>query len=240
MPRHTHPILGLDPRPQGPPVGPSSTAAGSSAAASSPCVSHRGPRAGEPRHASDSRALIVAHRPRAIAIEKDPHPVPWLHELHLLTLDVRPHGGACIPSRPTPRRPYAIDGGEQQQAKSRPWRSPSQRFRSLRVYLTQDRSLEGRFWLNMFDAAALASPPTTHSTALPQPVIRLKAVARQLPRRHRRAHRTGEAGGGPRRHPHFTRMSKRPQTILGLDPGTRFLSVAVVRGDNSSRTVCTN
>lgn len=56
-----------------------------------------------------------------------------------------------------------------------------------------------------------------------------------LPRRHRLHVPTlqgGEPRSGPREGTHTSpRMSKHPQTILGLDPGTRFLGVAVVRGD---------
>jgi Holliday junction resolvasome RuvABC endonuclease subunit len=42
------------------------------------------------------------------------------------------------------------------------------RFPSLRVYLTQDRRWKERFWLNMFDALALA----IHHQTLTQPPSR--------------------------------------------------------------------
>lgn len=169
MPRHTHPILGLDPglKDLGWTVIDGRRLVGHGVIALR--LTPRAERRAEARRRL--RALIVAHRPRAIAIEKTyPHPVPWLHELHLLTLDVRRMARA----QRIPVATYASQAVRATVASNGKAKKPAvaiaiaQRFRSLRVYLTQDRVWKERFWLNMFDAAALA----LHHQLLTQPPSR--------------------------------------------------------------------
>ena len=104
-------------------------------------------------------ALVVAHRPGAIVVEKTYyHPVPWLNELHRITLSAR--------RLATRRRitfatysPQAVRqdvAGNGKAKKAEVAIAVAHRFPQLRVYLAQDRRWKEKFWLNMFDAVALA------------------------------------------------------------------------------------
>ena len=104
-------------------------------------------------------ALVKAHRPGAIVAEKTfRHPVPWLNELHDLTLFARRQArrfGANFYAY-APQRVRATVAGNGKAKKAEVALAIAQRFPALRVYLTQDRRWKERLWLNMFDALALA------------------------------------------------------------------------------------
>ncbi len=104
-------------------------------------------------------ALVRAHHPRAIVVEKTyRHPVPWLNDLHRITRSAR----RLATRRRIAFATYAPQAVRQSIAGSG-WAKKSEaalaiahRFPQLRVYLTQDRRWKEKFWLNMFDAVALA------------------------------------------------------------------------------------
>jgi Holliday junction resolvasome RuvABC endonuclease subunit len=103
--------------------------------------------------------LTRTHRPRAVVVEKTyRHPVPWLDELHEITLTARllaRRAGAQFAtySAQTVRRTVA---GYGKARKPEVALAVTHRFPQLRVLLTQDRRWKERYWLNMFDAVALA------------------------------------------------------------------------------------
>lgn len=105
------------------------------------------------------RAWLRLHRPRAVVMEKTyPHPVPWLDDVHRLTLSVRRlarrHGAAFAAYSPQRVRASVLGNGKASKAEVAV--VIAHRFPQLRVYLTQDRKWKVRFWQNMFDAVALA------------------------------------------------------------------------------------
>ena len=104
-------------------------------------------------------ALVLTHRPRAIVVEKTyRHPVPWLNELHRITLSAK----RLATKRRIAFATYAPQAVRQDIAGNGKAKKPevaiavAHRFPSLHVYLTQDRRWKEKFWLNMFDAVALA------------------------------------------------------------------------------------
>lgn len=104
-------------------------------------------------------ALVAAHRPRVIVVERTyRHPVPWLDDLHRLTLSA----GRLARTRRIAFATYSPQAVRKDVAGNGKAKKPegaiavAQRFPQLRVYLTQDRRWKERFWLNMFDAVALA------------------------------------------------------------------------------------
>lgn len=116
-------------------------------------------------------SLIVTHRPRTIVVEKTyRHPVPWLNELHRITLFARRAAGKRRLTFAT-YSPQAVRqdvAGNGKAKKAEVAIAIAHRFPQLRVYLTQDRRWKEKFWLNMFDAVALA----LHHQALTQPPSR--------------------------------------------------------------------
>lgn len=115
--------------------------------------------------------LVAAHRPRAIIVEKTyRHPVPWLNKLHHITLSARRlaarHRITFATYAPQAVRQYVAGNGKAK--KPEVAIAVAHRFPQLRVYLTQDRRWKERFWLNMFDAVALA----LHHQALTKPPSR--------------------------------------------------------------------
>lgn len=117
------------------------------------------------------RALVVAHRPRAIVVEKTyRHPVPWLDDLHRIALSAK----RLARRRRIAFATYAPQAVRRAVAGNGKAKKPevaiavAHRFPQLRVYLTQDRRWKETFWLNMFDAVALA----LHHQALTQPPSR--------------------------------------------------------------------
>jgi Holliday junction resolvasome RuvABC endonuclease subunit len=105
------------------------------------------------------RGWLRAHRPRVIVVEKTyRHPVPWLNDLHRLSLYARGlarrrHLGFATYAPQQVRRTVLGNGkGSKRETAA----VLAARFPSLRVYLTQDRRWKERLWLNMFDAVALA------------------------------------------------------------------------------------
>ena len=116
-------------------------------------------------------ALVAAHRPRAIVVERTyRHPVPWLNDLHRITLSAR----RLAKKRRITFATYAPQAVRQDVAGNGKAKKPevaiavAHRFPQLRVYLTQDRRWKERFWQNMFDAVALA----LHHQALTNPPSR--------------------------------------------------------------------
>ena len=116
-------------------------------------------------------ALFAAHRPGAIVVEKTyRHPLPWLNELH----GISRYAGRLARRFGVPFRAYAPQAVRATVAGNGKAKKPevaiaiAHRFPQLRVYLTQDRRWKEKFWLNMFDAVALA----LHHQALMQPPSR--------------------------------------------------------------------
>jgi len=104
-------------------------------------------------------ALVATHRPGAIVVEKTyPHPVPWLDDLHRITLSAK----RLAAKRRIKFATYAPQAVRHDVAGNGNAKKPevaiaiAHRFPQLRVYLTQDRRWKEKFWLNMFDAIALA------------------------------------------------------------------------------------
>jgi Holliday junction resolvasome RuvABC endonuclease subunit len=131
----------------------------SSLATSLPCAAFR-----------KSNAL-TRHHPRAIAVEKTyRHSVPWLNDLNRITLFAK----RVAEKRRIPFAMYAPQAVRRTVAGNGKAKKPevaiaiAHRFPQLRVYLTQDRRWKEKFWLNMFDAVALA----LHHQALTQPPSR--------------------------------------------------------------------
>jgi Holliday junction resolvasome RuvABC endonuclease subunit len=104
-------------------------------------------------------ALTRTHRPGAIVVERTyRHPLRWLNDLHQVTRAARRlaarRGIAFATYAPqTVRHSVAGHGWAK---KSEAAVAMANRFPQLRVYLTQDRRWKEKFWLNMFDAVALA------------------------------------------------------------------------------------
>lgn len=108
------------------------------------------------RHLS---SWLRTHQPDVVVVEKTyPHPVPWLNELHQLSrsaknLATRRHSAFTMYS---PQAVRASVAGNGKAKKPEVAVAIAQQFPALRVYLTQDRRWKQVFWLNMFDAIALA------------------------------------------------------------------------------------
>jgi Holliday junction resolvasome RuvABC endonuclease subunit len=116
-------------------------------------------------------ALLKAHNPRALVVEKTyRHPVPWLDEVHHVTLAAkrlaRIHRIAFATYAPQAVRHTVVGNGKARKPEAAI--AVSHRFPQLRLYLAQDRRWKERFWLNMFDAVALA----LHHHALTHPPSR--------------------------------------------------------------------
>ena len=105
------------------------------------------------------RSWIQTHRPDVVVVEKTyRHPVPWLDQLHQLSrsaqnLATRQDARFTMYS---PQSVRATVAGNGKAKKPEVAIAVANRFPSLRVYLTQDRRWKEKFWLNMFDAIALA------------------------------------------------------------------------------------
>lgn len=116
-------------------------------------------------------ALFAAHHPDAIVVEKTyRHPLPWLNELHGIS-----RYGRRLARRfgvqfgaYSPQAVRATVAGNGKAKKPEVALAVVHLFPQLRVYLTQDRKWKEKFWLNMFDAMALA----VHYQSLTQPPSR--------------------------------------------------------------------
>lgn len=103
--------------------------------------------------------LARAHHPRAIVAERTyRHPLPWLNDLHRITRAARRLAVARHIDFATyaPQAVRQTVTGHGWANKSETALAVAHRFPQLRVYLTQDKRWKERFWLNMFDAVALA------------------------------------------------------------------------------------
>ena len=103
--------------------------------------------------------LAKTHQPGAVVVEKTyRHPVPWLDELHQITLATKRlarRGGAEFATY-SPQAVRRTVAGYGKARKPEVALAVAHRFPQLRVLLTQDRRWKERYWLNMFDAVALA------------------------------------------------------------------------------------
>ena len=105
------------------------------------------------------RGWVRTHRPAVIVLEKTyRHPLPWLDDLHRLTLYARGlarrrHLGFATYAPQQVRKTVLGNGrGTKREVAA----VVAARFPALRVYLTQDRKWKELYWLNLFDAVALA------------------------------------------------------------------------------------
>ncbi|MFH0828796.1 MAG: crossover junction endodeoxyribonuclease RuvC [Candidatus Kerfeldbacteria bacterium] len=115
------------------------------------------------------KGWLRLHHPHAIVMEKTyHHPLPWLDDVHRLTLTVRRlarlQGIPFATYSPQQVRQGVLGNGRATKAEAAV--AVAVRFPQLRVYLTQDRKWKERFWQNMFDAVALAMH---HQTATQPP-----------------------------------------------------------------------
>jgi crossover junction endodeoxyribonuclease RuvC len=113
------------------------------------------------------RSWLGAYRPGALVLEATyRHPVPWLNELHRVTRSVATlaerHRGLRVETY-APQTVRKSLTGNGWSSKREVATALSCRFPALRVYLTQDRKWKERYWLNMFDAVALAVHHQTRS-----------------------------------------------------------------------------
>jgi Holliday junction resolvasome RuvABC endonuclease subunit len=116
------------------------------------------------------RSWVRTHRPSVVVVEKTyRHPVPWLNDLHRLTLYARglARRGHLGFATYAPQRVRKTVLGNGKATKREVAAVVTAHFPSLRVYLTQDRKWKEIYWQNMFDAVALAlhhltltNPPT--------------------------------------------------------------------------------
>jgi Holliday junction resolvasome RuvABC endonuclease subunit len=120
------------------------------------------------RHPRERRLLEVkrqirgwtkAHRPQVIVVERTyRHPVPWLDGLDGITRYARGLARrrrlGFVTYAPQQVRKTVLGNGKG--TKREVAAVVAARFPALRVYLTQDRKWKELFWLNMFDAVALA------------------------------------------------------------------------------------
>jgi Holliday junction resolvasome RuvABC endonuclease subunit len=104
-------------------------------------------------------AWLRTHQPDVVVVEKTyRHPVPWLDQLHRLSRSARNLASRQRAAFATysPQSVRATVAGNGKAKKSETAVAVAHRYPSLRVYLTQDRRWKERYWLNMFDAIALA------------------------------------------------------------------------------------
>jgi Holliday junction resolvasome RuvABC endonuclease subunit len=119
-------------------------------------------------------ALASSHRPGTIVFEKTyRHPLPWLDALHGITRSVRrlAYRRGLAFAMYSPQAVRCTVAGNGRARKPEVAIAIAHRFPQLRVYLTQDRRWKERFWLNMFDAVALA----LHHQALGKPPSRSRS-----------------------------------------------------------------
>lgn len=103
--------------------------------------------------------LVARHRPIALVLEKTyRHPVPWLHDLHRITLSARRIAKAWrigfYAYAPQAVRQRTAGNGKASKAEAA--LHVAHRFPQLRLLLTQDRRWKERYWLNDLDAVGLA------------------------------------------------------------------------------------
>jgi Holliday junction resolvasome RuvABC endonuclease subunit len=114
------------------------------------------------RLAAARRQLSVwmrTHEPSDVVVEKTyPHLLPWLDRVHGIARSARNlatrHGAAFAMYAPQRVRATVVGNGKAKKAEVA--LAVAHRFRSLRVYLTQDRKWKVKFWQNQSDAVALA------------------------------------------------------------------------------------
>ena len=129
----------------------------------------RSTRLAEARHRI--AALVTAHHPGVIVVEKTyHHPLPWLDELHHITISAKRLAARrrlrFATYAPQAVRHTVVGNGRAKKAEVAV--AIAHRFPQLRVHLTQDRRWKEAFWLNLFDAVALA----IHHQAKHQPPSR--------------------------------------------------------------------
>jgi Holliday junction resolvasome RuvABC endonuclease subunit len=118
------------------------------------------PPARRSRYAREAvRAWIASHRPVAIVLERTArHPVGSLHSLHLLARAVSriaQNRGVTVATYPPQTVRKALTGSGWA-TKRETAQVIAARYPALQLYLTQDKRWKERYWLNYFDAIALA------------------------------------------------------------------------------------
>ncbi len=109
---------------------------------------------------------LRAHRPHAVVLERtNRHPVESLNDLHRLARSVARLAGACRVALATyaPQTVRKSIVGDGWATKREVAAVIAARYPALRVYLTQDKRWKERYWLNFFDAVALALHHRTQS-----------------------------------------------------------------------------
>ncbi len=118
--------------------------------------------------------LVGRHRPGAIVLEKTyRHPVPWLNDLHRITLGAKRIAKAWRIGFHTyaPQAVRQTTAGNGKASKTEAALHVAHRFPQLRLLLTQDRRWKERYWLNGIDAVGLA----WHHQQLIQPPSRSRS-----------------------------------------------------------------
>jgi Holliday junction resolvasome RuvABC endonuclease subunit len=103
--------------------------------------------------------LVDRHRPGALVLEKTyHHPVPWLNDLHRITLAARRIAKAWRITFHTyaPQAVRQTVAGNGKATKAQAAVIVAHHFPQLRLLLTQDRRWKERYWLNDLDAVGLA------------------------------------------------------------------------------------
>lgn len=103
--------------------------------------------------------LVTRHRPGSLVLEKTyRHPVPWLNDLHRITLSARRIAKAWRMPVHTyaPQAVRQTTAGNGKASKAEAALHVAHRFPQLRLLLTQDRRWKERYWLNDLDAVGLA------------------------------------------------------------------------------------
>lgn len=103
--------------------------------------------------------LVNRHRPGVLVVEKTyRHPVPWLNDLHRITLAARRIAKAWRITFHTyaPQAVRQTVAGNGKATKAEAAVIVAHHFPQLRLLLTQDRRWKERYWLNDLDAVGLA------------------------------------------------------------------------------------
>ncbi|MBP6965785.1 MAG: crossover junction endodeoxyribonuclease RuvC [Armatimonadetes bacterium] len=105
------------------------------------------------------RGWIAAYRPGTLVLESTHrHSIKWLNEVDRLGRSIRRLARRChLEVRsyaPQTVRKTVLGNGRATKREAAV--AVATRFPRLRIYLTQDRKWKERYWLNLFDAVALA------------------------------------------------------------------------------------
>lgn len=146
------------------------------------------------------RSWLATYAPDALVIEATyGHPVPWLQELSRLARSVERQAKRrrLTVVRYAPQSVRKTVAGYGWATKRETAEVVVSRFPGLRVYLTQDRKWKERYWLNLFDAVALAlhHQHLAATTALPSRRGAVRRASRLVERRRPPSARASAARG---------------------------------------------